>query len=91
VDWNRNPGVKPVSLMRTLMGLFPLVEQVGKRQAEDSLFLIEPYTHWYLLAFDSSFNILLARYLEELKYIPSEDLVILIGPVARAWINQPRR
>jgi hypothetical protein len=83
--------MKPVSLMKTLMGSFPLVEQVGVRHTSDSLHLIEPYAHWHLLAFDSSFNVLLSRYLEELKYIPDQDLVILIGPVARAWMNRPRR
>ncbi|MBZ0289660.1 MAG: hypothetical protein K8I30_18705 [Anaerolineae bacterium] len=91
MEWNRKIGVKPVNLIKTLMGVFPLVEQVRGRRAEDSLHLIAPYTHWHLLAFDSSFNVLLSRYMEELKYIPAKDLVILIGPVAREWINLPRR
>ena len=74
--------------MKTLMSLFPLVTQVWSNRNSSDEDLAQPYSGWHLLAFDSYLNIMLAPYKGELEHIPPEDLVILVGSVARAWINQ---
>ena len=73
--------------MKTLMSLFPLVKQVWTNRNSSDEELAQPYTNWHLLAFDSYLNIMLSRYMEELVRIPTEDLVILVGPVAREWLK----
>lgn len=80
-------GVKTNSSMKTLMSLFPLVKQVWCIRDVDDAQLAQPYINWQLLAFDSYFNVILSRYMEELVRIPTEDLVILVGPIAREWLN----
>jgi hypothetical protein len=88
MDVTLSNGVRTYGLMKTLMSLFPLVKQVwSNRNATDEQ-LAEPYINWHLQAFDSYLNVMLSRYIEELAQTPSEDLVILVGSVAREWLNK---
>lgn len=64
-----------------------MVRQVWCVRDVDDAQLALPYLSWHLLAFDSYFNIMLSRYMEELIRIPTEDLVILVGPIAHEWLN----
>jgi hypothetical protein len=73
--------------MKTLMSLFPLVKQVWSNRNTADEDLARPYTNWHLQAFDSYLNVMLSRYMDELAGIAAEDLVILVGPVAREWIS----
>ena len=75
------------SRLKTLMSLFPLVRQIwSNRNASDEQ-LAQPYTHWHLQAFDSYLNIMLSRHMDNLVQLAADDLVILVGPVARKWIS----
>lgn len=80
-------GVRSFGLMKTLMSLFPMVRQVWSNRNVSDEHQAQAYFGWHLMAFDSYFNVLLARYFDELVRVPHEDLVILVGPVAREWIN----
>jgi hypothetical protein len=73
--------------MKTLMSLFPLVKQIWSNRNAPDEELARPYTNWHLQAFDSYLNIMLSRYMEDLTLSATEDLVILVGPVAREWIS----
>jgi hypothetical protein len=79
-------GVKSLDL-KTLMSLFPMVKQVWSSRNIGNEAQALVYFDWHLMAFDSYFNILLTHYIDELTRIPQEDLVILVGPIAREWIN----
>jgi hypothetical protein len=78
-------GVKTIGLMQTLMTQFPLVKTVTSGQADNPTYLAQPYLTWHLIAFDSQFNLLLAKYEANLADVPLADLVILVGAVAQAW------
>ncbi|MEO8613044.1 MAG: hypothetical protein ABI690_34445 [Chloroflexota bacterium] len=69
------------------MSVFPLVKQVwSSRNASDES-LAQPYANWHLQAFDSYLNVMVSRHVGDLAQIAADDLVILVGAVAREWLR----
>jgi len=84
-------GVSDSNRMKTLTSEYPLVSQINSETEDQAIVQAHFYINWYLVAFDSEFNLLLAREASKLKDTPLTDLVILIGLTGQAWINQQQR
>jgi hypothetical protein len=73
-------------LMSTLDKRFSMVKKIRAMPTDDLAALVQPYLTWHLVTLDDKVNILLSKHTGHLSHAGLNDLVILIGAVAKQWL-----
>ena len=73
--------------MSTLSRQFPLVQCLCVTSSEDVSELIKPYLTWKMVTVDDYSSVLLTKHVGELRHSMTSDLIILIGDLAKEWLN----
>lgn len=73
--------------MPTLSRQFPLVQCISITLSENVSELIKPYLTWKLVTVDDYSSVLLTKHTGDLSDAMTDDLIILIGDLAKEWLN----